>query len=352
MAEVDPAFIQAIEHRPKPITTEDEAIPVIDLSPISIYSLDDRGHLPKNVDIDGLITKIGEACAKRGFFQVINHGVPLEKLEKLELIAREFFSLPLEEKRRVSRDEGNPLGYYDAEHTKNVRDWKEVFDFIGKDHIVTPVTSDDLEPKIVVNRWPEYPPQLREIGEEYAREVEKLAFKLMELIALSLGLPSTSFREFFEDHTSLVRLNHYPPCPSPDLALGVGRHKDSGGLTILAQDAVGGLEVRRKSDGEWIRVKPNPGAFIINIGDIVQVWTNGKCESVEHRVKVNSEKDRVSFPFFFNPAHYVISWLTKKTLQNTKKEYSWGAFFATRRKSNLKKLDADNIQISHFQINA
>ena len=112
----------------------------------------------------------------------------------------------------------------------------------------------------------------REIAEEYAGEVEKLAFKLMELIALSSGLPSTSFDEFFKDHTSLVRLNHYPPCPSPDLALGVGRHKDSGGLTILAQDSVGGLEVRRKSDGEWIRVKPNPGAFIINIGDIVQVY--------------------------------------------------------------------------------
>jgi len=163
MGEVDPAFIQAIENRPKPTTTEDEAIPVIDLSPISVNSLDNHDHLPKDVDIYGVITEIGEACGKWGFFQVINHGVPLEKLEKLELVAREFFSLPLGEKRRVSRDEANPLGYYDAEHTKNVRDWKEVFDFVGKDHIVTPVLPDDLEPKIGINRWPDYPPDLRQV---------------------------------------------------------------------------------------------------------------------------------------------------------------------------------------------
>lgn len=94
----------------------------------------------------------------------------------------------------------------------------------------------------------------------------------MELIALSLGLPRKRFNGYFEDdQTSFVRLNYYPPCPSPDLALGVGRHKDSGALTVLAQDDVGGLEVKRKTDGQWIRVKPTPHAYIINIGDIFQV---------------------------------------------------------------------------------
>lgn len=111
----------------------------------------------------------------------------------------------------------------------------------------------------------------REACEEHIKEMEKLVFKLLELIALSLGLPKDRFNAFFNDQTTRVRLNHYPPCPAPHLALGLGRHKDTGVLTILAQDDVPGLEVRRKADGEWVLVRPTPGAYIINVGDILQV---------------------------------------------------------------------------------
>ena len=107
--------------------------------------------------------------------------------------------------------------------------------------------------------------------EEYVVEIEKLAYKLLELISLSLGLPGNRLKNFFDDQTSFLRLNYYSRCPVPNLALGVGRHKDAVGLTVLAQDDVGGLEVRRKSDGEWVRVKPTPNAYIINVGDIIQV---------------------------------------------------------------------------------
>ena len=113
----------------------------------------------------------------------------------------------------------------------------------------------------------------RETCEEYAKELELLAYKLLGLICLSLGLPiADRLKGYFQDEQmSMVRLNRYPPCSSPDLVLGVGRHKDAGALTILAQDGVGGLQVRRKSDGEWIPVKPISNAYIVNIGDIVQV---------------------------------------------------------------------------------
>ncbi|XP_070662264.1 gibberellin 20 oxidase 2-like [Malus domestica] len=160
--------------------------------------------------------------------------------ERLRLLLGSFFDLPSEEKRRIWRDEKTVLGYYDTEHTKNVRDWKEVFDFTVEKPMV--------------------------LCDEYAREVEKLALKLLGLIALSLGLPENRFNSYFEDRTSFIRLNHYPPCPSPQLAIGVGRHKDSGALTVLSQDDVGGLEVMRKADGEWI----TPNAYIINVGDILQ----------------------------------------------------------------------------------
>ncbi|KAL6514279.1 hypothetical protein OROHE_019266 [Orobanche hederae] len=184
--------------------------------------------------------------------------------------------------------------------------------------------------------------------------MQKLAFKLLELISLSLGLARHRLNGFFnKDQTSFVRLNHYPPCPIPDLALGVGRHKDAGALTILAQDDVGGLQVKRKTDGEWILVKPTPNAYIINVGDIIQVWSNEKYQSVEHRVKVNLERERFSVPFFFNPAFYTMVEPLEELVNNQNpakyKAYSWGKFFTTRKLSNFKKLDVENIQIHHFK---
>ncbi|CAK7322559.1 unnamed protein product [Dovyalis caffra] len=302
MAEVDPGLIQAPEHRPKPGIIKAEGIPVIDLFIIS--SPNTNSNDPRA--LDSLVAEIGNACKSWGFFQVINHGVPLAKRQNIEKASREFFGQPVEEKNKVRRNKEKVLGYLDTEHTKNVRDWKEVFDFTVQDSTIVPASykPDDKELTKWFNQWPEYPPKLREICEEYAKEMEKLAFKLMELIALSLGLPENRFLEFFEEQTSAIRLNHYPSCPIPHLALGVGRHKDDTALTILAQDDVGGLEVRRKTDGEWLRVKPLPNACIINVGDIVQVWSNDIYESVEHRAMVNSARERFSIPYFLSPAHY------------------------------------------------
>ncbi|XP_027090249.1 protein LATERAL BRANCHING OXIDOREDUCTASE 1-like [Coffea arabica] len=152
----------------------------------------------------------------------------------------------------------------------------------------------------------------------------------------------------------IIRVNHYPPCPSPDLALAVGRHNDGVALTILAQDDVGGLEVKRKNDGEWILVKPIPNAYIINIGDIIQVWSNDKYESVEHRAILNSETERFSIPFFFNPAHYTwvepLEELINEQNPRKYKAYNCGKYFATRKRGNLKELYAENVQICHFKI--
>lgn len=102
--------------------------------------------------------------------------------------------------------------------------------------------------------------------------MEKLALKLLGLVAQSLGLPKDRLNGYFKGQMSLVRFNHYPPCPFPELTLGVGGHKDAGAITIVAQDDVGGLQVKRKSDQEWIPVRPTPNAFVINIGDVIQVY--------------------------------------------------------------------------------
>lgn len=151
MGEVDPAFIQELEHRPKiaAAAIEDRGIPSIDLS-------DDR-------KLEDVVSDIGNACRDWGFFQVINHGVPLEKLWKVQEAAKKFFAQSTEEKKKVRRDEASVLGYYETEHTKNVRDWKEVFDIVGQNPTVmykSPET-EDTEVTHWNNKWPDYPSELR-----------------------------------------------------------------------------------------------------------------------------------------------------------------------------------------------
>ncbi|KAL8263966.1 hypothetical protein R6Q59_022096 [Mikania micrantha] len=136
MGELDPTFIQEPEHRPKPALIEAHGIPQIDLSPYITSSSSPNA-------IHDLVDEIRDACKDWGFFQVINHGVPIEICEKLQSVVKRFFDQSLEEKKKVKRDEANPLGYYDTKHTKNVRDWKEVFDFMVDDPVVMPASYDE-----------------------------------------------------------------------------------------------------------------------------------------------------------------------------------------------------------------
>ncbi|CAN1266526.1 Flavanone 3-dioxygenase 2 [Linum perenne] len=276
---LDPSFIVNDENRPatKPPKTQLE-VPVIDLAG----------------DTELVVEQVRKACQEWGFFQVVNHGVPLHLLQGIQDSSKEFFELEMEEKMKVKRDEVNP----------------------------------------------------------FAGEMEKLAFKLLELISVSLGLPADRMNGYFDNQISFVRINHYPPCPFSDVTLGCGQHKDFDVLTILAQNDVQGLEVKR--DGEWVPVTPAPDAYIINVGDICQVWSNEKYKSVEHRAVVNGEKERYSFAYFFVPSHDV----TVKPLEELVSEeepakylpYNWGKFYATRNRSDYKKQDVENIQIHHFRV--
>lgn len=149
MGELDPSFIQDIDHRPTLKSAElvDDGIPTIDLSVLS------HGGSQE------LVSEVGHACQRWGFFQVVNHGIPFELLLKTEKMAKEFFELPAEEKMKVKRDEVNSMGYHDSEHTKNVRDWKEVFDYLVEDGAVIPASPepDHKELRTLTNQWPQYP---------------------------------------------------------------------------------------------------------------------------------------------------------------------------------------------------
>lgn len=164
MGEVDPAFIQDVEHRPKLAANQAEGIPLIDLAALTWDSPFD-GAVADSAAIKGLVAEIGEACKKWGFFAVVNHGVAAEKREAVEREAREFFAQGLAEKKKVRREEKRATGYYEAEHTKNVRDWKEVFDFTVQEPTLVPASHEDDEEGVVelTNQWPEYPPGLRSV---------------------------------------------------------------------------------------------------------------------------------------------------------------------------------------------
>ncbi|KAL9241895.1 hypothetical protein vseg_015955 [Gypsophila vaccaria] len=328
-------------------------LPSIDLSSvISIDSLPADRNMITDQKIGALITKVGNACEQWGFFRVCNHGVPLEIIENLDRAGREFFSLPVDVKRRVSRDETNRLGYLDTEFTEAVRDSKELFEFIVHEPNVMP---GDPQGNKLFNRWPENPSELRNAAKEYTREMTKLGLKLLQLIALSLGVASNRLTDFLKEEPSfIVRLNNYIPSVTEDPVLGIGPHTDSGALVILAQDDVGGLQVKRKSDSDWINVKPEFGSFAVNVGDILQVWSNDKYPSVEHRVILNSNKHRMSIGLLFAPSCS----LDVKPLdelideQNCAKyeAYNWGALPASRVKKSVKKHDIGDYDISQFKI--
>ncbi|XP_057738142.1 probable 2-oxoglutarate/Fe(II)-dependent dioxygenase isoform X1 [Arachis stenosperma] len=351
MEEEDQAlFIQEPQHRPSLSTMEAQGIPVIDLSPVTSSN-------PSLSSIDALVKEIGSACKEWGFFQVTNHGVPLSLRRNLLEASKNFFSQSLQEKKKVSRDESSPSGYSDTELTRNVRDWKEVFDFLAKEPTFFPLTTDELDDRVtqLSNKSPQHPSHFRDIIQEYIEEMEKLAFKLMELIAMSLGLQPKRLEEFFmRGQTSLIRLNYYPPCPFPHIALGVGPHKDESALTILAQDEVEGLEVKHKTHQEWVRVKPTPNDYIINVGDIIQVWSNDAYESVEHRAIVNSEKERFSIPYFFFPAHDTevkpLEELINEKSPSKYRPYKSGKFLLSRMNSNFKKQTEENLQIHYYKL--
>ena len=237
---------------------------------------------------------IDRACREWGFFQVTGHGIDPLLLASIFAVSREFFARPAAEKRRILRDAENPWGFFDRELTKNRQDWKEIYDFGASD-------GDKLKP-----RWPAGTLRLRfePVIRAYYASCKALSLRLLSAVAVNLGVAPEELTWRFEGtHTSFLRLNYYPKHPlapaDDNRPFGVGEHTDSGALTLLLQDWQPGLEVRR--DGEWHLVEPRADALVVNIGDMVQVWSNDRYRAAVHRVVTHPLRDRYSVPFFLNP---------------------------------------------------
>ncbi len=263
-------------------------IPIIDVAPLI------DGSDPQSV-----AARVGEVCEQVGFFYVKNHGVPRDLVDAMYEATQRFFDLPFEAKQRLSVIGSGPTlrGYVptygenvDPEHT---RDFKECFDFGAH--------SEEVSPFFGPNQMPADLPGFEEICTSYHDAMMSLARKLVSAISLSLGLPEDHFEGLQRNPITIQRLLHYPP-QEGEVAqeeIGIGAHTDYGFLTILSQDAVGGLQVRNLA-GEWISAPPVEDTFVINIGDLVQTFTNDRYTSTMHRVVNTTGRERYSIPFFMD----------------------------------------------------
>ncbi|KAI3931557.1 hypothetical protein MKW92_011159 [Papaver armeniacum] len=268
----------------------DQSVPVIDLQ--KLLSLE---TIIGDLELD----KLDSACKQWGFFQVVNHGVDTLLVEKLKSEIQGFFNLPtskatcMDEKRKFWQEEGDTEGFgqnfIQSEDQK--LDWGDKFSMFT-------LPKHTRNPRLL----PKLPLPLRETIESYSLELSKLSLTLIELMERALQMETRVMAELFDGGRQSMRMNYYPPCPQPEHVIGLSPHSDAMGLTILLQlNEVDGLQVRKRKDKIWVPIKPLPNAFVVNIGDILEIMSNGVYRSVEHRATINSTKKRLSVATFHSP---------------------------------------------------
>ncbi|KAM4094401.1 hypothetical protein ACB094_06G192600 [Castanea mollissima] len=236
------------------------------------------------------INSIRNASEKFGFFQLVNHDIPKDVIESIIDVSKRFFELPFEERSKyMSTDMRSPVRY----GTSSNQNKDDIFCWRDFLKLSCQPLSD------VLPLWPSSPVDLRQAVLNYSKNTKYLYLMLTEAILESLGLmditnnenENDEFREF-KDGSQLIVVNCYPACPEPDLTLGLPPHSDYGLLTLLLQDEVQGLQIQY--EGKWATVEPLPDSLVVNIGDHLEIFSNGKYRSLIHRVLVNPSKSRIS----------------------------------------------------------
>lgn len=248
---------------------------------------------------EAVAAEIDAACRAFGFFYVTGHGVPEDLQQRLEDLSHALFALPAADKAAIAMHHGGRAwrGWFpfEGELTSGRPDRKEGY-YVGAElpPSATPLHGPNLFPAAL--------PELRPVILAYLDAMTALGHALMRGIGLGLGLPASWFDEHLTANPLvLFRVFRYPPETGlADPNWGVAEHTDYGLLTILRQDASGGLQVRAPSG--WIDAPPLPGTFVCNLGDMLERMTGGRYRSTPHRVRNTGSRDRLSFPFFFDPA--------------------------------------------------
>ncbi|RZC52483.1 hypothetical protein C5167_020907 [Papaver somniferum] len=325
-------YVRDVAERPTLANTPTSVpmqIPVIDLSKLDENNTEE-------------LPKLAASCEEWGFFQVVNHGIDTDLLRAIEEVAMEFFMLPLEEKNKYPMLPGTVQGYGHAfvfSEDQNL-DWCNML-------------ALGVEPFWIRNPklWPTNPAKFSEALEKYSTNVRKLCKKLLRFIALTLGLNQDTFNDMFGEAVQAARMNYYPPCPRPDLVLGLSPHSDGSALTVLQQGTGSSVGLQVLKDDKWVPVQPIENALVINIGDTLEVLTNGKYKSVEHRAVTNKTKDRLSIVTFYAPSYEIELGPLPEFIDMTRpcmyRRYNHGEYskhYVTNKLEGKKTLDFAKIQ--------
>lgn len=271
------SYVQPPESRPGTASViSGKSIPVVDLG----------SH-----DHAETLLQVLRASEEYGFFQVVNHGVSKELMDDTMNIFKEFHGMPeLEKISESSKDPNGSCRLYTSREINNkdfVQYWRDTLRHI------CPPSGEFME------FWPQKPSRYREIVAKYTQEMRALGLKILELICEGLGL-DPKYCSGGLSESPLLLGHHYPPCPQPSLTLGTPKHRDPNLVTILFQENdINALQVFK--DGEWIVVEPIPYAFVVNIGLLLQIISNGRMIGAEHRVVTNSGTARTTVAYFIRP---------------------------------------------------
>uniref|UniRef100_A0A0E0BDP7 Fe2OG dioxygenase domain-containing protein n=1 Tax=Oryza glumipatula TaxID=40148 RepID=A0A0E0BDP7_9ORYZ len=267
-----------MEADPVIIDTDGYNLPVIDMSRLINPEFSEEE-----------IAKLGSACEDWGFFQLVNHGVDGELLQRIKDDITEFFRLPLQEKMSVAIPPNGlqGFGHHFVFSKEQKLDWVDLLFLTTR-----PVEDRTTE------FWPTKPPTFRDSLDKYSLEIANVSAKLFKFMAINLGVDEEALLAAFKpEQPQSVRINHYPPCSQANKVLGLSPHTDGVGMTLLLQvNDVQGLQIRK--DGRWFAVKNLPGALVVNVGDVLEILTNGKYKSIEHRAVINPDKERITLAAF------------------------------------------------------
>uniref|UniRef100_A0A453PPG0 1-aminocyclopropane-1-carboxylate oxidase 1 n=1 Tax=Aegilops tauschii subsp. strangulata TaxID=200361 RepID=A0A453PPG0_AEGTS len=231
---------------------------------------------------------IHDACKNWGFFELLNHGISHKLMDEVERVSKAHYAACREEQFKEFAAKTLEAGEKGAD-VKDV-DWESTF-FVR--HLPASNLAD----------LPDLDHHYRQVMKEFASEIERLAEKVLDLLCENLGLEQGYLKRAFAGSrgpTFGTKVSSYPPCPRPDMVDGLRAHTDAGGVILLFQDdQVSGLQLLK--DGAWVEVPPMRHAIVVNIGDQLEVITNGRYKSVMHRVLTRPDGNRMSIASFYNP---------------------------------------------------
>eukprot|EP00252_Welwitschia_mirabilis_P011938 TRINITY_DN2655_c0_g1_i1.p1 TRINITY_DN2655_c0_g1~~TRINITY_DN2655_c0_g1_i1.p1 ORF type:complete len:285 (-),score=9.14 TRINITY_DN2655_c0_g1_i1:216-1070(-) len=224
--------------------------------------------------------------------QVVNHGVDKTTISEMLRVAREFFTMPAELREPLRSEDPAKTTRLSSSFNLNkekVKKWREYLRMqCYPFHKYTPT-------------WPSNPPDFVQVTSAYCTGIRTLALRLMRALSQGLGLSPDFLENALGEDAVQMEINYYAPCPNPGLTYGLPKHTDPNVITVLLTDSVPGLQALT-GDGKWVTVEPLPNSFVVNIGDQIQVLTNGVYKSGVHRAVVNAGKERISIPTFYAPS--------------------------------------------------